>query len=146
MTHIFEAIRGGWGWTGIEPEEVLDVNAFGNVVVRDTKGAYWRICPEDLSCKVVAQGETEYLRVVEDEEFRRSWEMAPLVEAAGRAFGPLSQGRCYCLRIPGPLGGKYEVENISTITIDEVLRFSGDLGRHIADLPDGAKIQFKIVD
>jgi len=40
--------------------EVVAVNAFGNLLIRDNGGQIWRLCPEDLSCRVVAV-ETELI-------------------------------------------------------------------------------------
>jgi len=50
------------------------------------------------------------------------------------------------LAIPGALGGEYAISNIKTAPLVELVRFSGDLGRQIADLPDGAQIEIKVVD
>jgi hypothetical protein len=48
--------------------------------------------------------------------------------------------------IPGVLSGSYEVSNIKSAPLAELVRFSGDLGRQIRDLPDGADIELKVVD
>ena len=47
---------------------------------------------------------------------------------------------------PGMLGGTYEIENIGTIRIGELISFSGDVANQIKDLPPGSKVEFKIVD
>lgn len=72
--------------------------------------------------------------------------MLELVEAAKDSVGLLEEGRKYCLVIPGVLGGTYDTSNIRSVPLVELVRFSGDLGKQIRDLPDGEKIQLKIVD
>ena len=51
---LVEIVRVEWGFAGLDPADIIDVNAFGNVLVQDTQGRYWRICPEELSCGLVA--------------------------------------------------------------------------------------------
>ena len=41
--NILDEIRTSWGWIGINPEEVIDENDFGNLIVKDTSGKVWRI-------------------------------------------------------------------------------------------------------
>lgn len=68
-----------------------------------------------------------------------------LVRLAYASLGPLPDDRCYCLKLPGPLGGRYAVENIATLKIEEAISASGHLAQQIKDLPDGAKIRVRIV-
>jgi hypothetical protein len=72
--------------------------------------------------------------------------MSALVEAAAESVGLLSEGRKYCLVIPGVLGGAYAASNIKSVQLIELIRFSGDLGRQILDLADGEQVQLKIID
>jgi len=141
---MIEVIRESWGWTGIQPSEIVEMNPFGNVIVRDKAGAYWRICPEELQCSVVAVDDIEYEAVMADPEFRVDWEMEKLVDLAIQHLGPLSEGSCYCLKAPCVLGGEYTIDNIGTINVGELLRFAGDVGYQIRDLSDGEQIRFKV--
>ena len=142
---MIDAIRDGWGWTGLEPIEVVARNAFGNLLVRDAQGRVWRITPEDLSCTIVAE-EDGLAALQANEEFRRDWEMRLLSERAAAAFGVPEAGRCYGLKIPAVLGGAYDEPNLATLPLDELIRASGDLARQIHDLPDGTPITTRIVD
>ena len=143
---LTECINEAWGWTGIEPSKVVGENAFGNLMIQDTSGQYWRLCPEDLSCQVVARDRSELDLLSKDQAFLHDWYMTALVEQAEELLGPLSVGRKYCLRIPGPLGGEYGGENLSTLTLNELVLASGHIAEQIKDLPDGARIQLKITD
>ena len=143
---IAEDICEAWGWKGIESAEVVSVNKFGNVIFADQAGRYWRLCPEELECKVIADSAASYERLVNDPDFKQDWEMARLVEMAEAKYGPQPVHRCFCLKTPGMLGGAYEIENIGTIRIGELISFSGDVANQIKDLPPGSKVEFKIVD
>jgi len=139
---IFEA----WGWKGLESAEVVAVNKFGNVIFTDQAGKYWRICPEELECKVIADSAVSYERLLNDLEFKRDWEMTALVVVAEAKYGTQPVHRCFCLKMPSIFGGSYELENIGTIRIGELIRFSGDVANQIKDLPPGSKVELKIVD
>jgi len=143
---IIQEIKESWGWVGIDPIEVVGENDFGNLMIEDSLGQYWRLCPEDVYCEVVAKNREELDRLSADQEFLEDWYMQALVEQASQHLGPLSEGVKYCLVTPGVLGGEYAISNIKTAPLIELVRFSGDLANQIKDLPDGAQIQLKVVD
>jgi Domain of unknown function (DUF1851) len=143
---ITECIRKAWGWTGIEPSEVIGDNAFGNLMVRDTLGYYWRLSPEDLSCQVIARNRSELNLISHDQTFLHDWHMTSLVEQAEKLLGPHAHGRKYCLRIPGPIGGEYGGDNLASLELHELVLASGYIAEQIKDLPEGATVQLKITD
>jgi hypothetical protein len=143
---IIQEINEAWGWVGIDPVEVVGENDFGNLMIKDSQGRYWRLCPEDVYCEVVAQNREELDQLSCDQEFLEDWNMQLLVEQAQEQLGPLTEGRKYCLVTPGVLGGEYAVSNIKTAPLIELIRFSGDLANQVKHLPDGAQIKLKVVD
>jgi hypothetical protein len=142
---MLDTIRKAWGWTGLDPAEVVAANLFGNLIVRATDGAHWRICPEELWCERVAHNADDLTARSSEDEFRTDWEMSRLVDQAKQKLGPLSDGRCYCLKLPAVLGGSYEATNMGTISLNELISFSGNLAEQIKDLPDGGQIQIEVV-
>ena len=143
---MLEEISSAWGWKGVEPQEIVEENAFGNVIFRDRTGTFWRICPEVLSCEMIARDNRELEDLFRDEEFLEDWTMRTLVVQAYAKLGPLPEDRCYCLKIPDVLGGGYSVENMGTISRAEVLLVSGELAEQIKDMPDGTRVRISIVD
>jgi hypothetical protein len=137
---VLTTIRNAWGWTGLDPAQVEAVNPFGNVIVRAADGAFWRICPEQLSCEVVARDAEQYAALCADEDFQVDWQMERLVQLAQSTLGPTSEGRCYCLKVPALLGGAYDADNLGTIDLDELASFAGDIAKQIKDLPDGTQV------
>src|SRR5262245_60099445 len=119
---IAEDICEAWGWMGIESAHVVRMNKFGNVIFSDQTGRYWRICPEELECKAIAESAASYDRLLSDPEFVRDWEMTRLVEIAEAKYGAQPVHRCFCLKTPSILGGAYEIENIGTMRLGELIR------------------------
>ena len=143
---IIEEIASAWGWAGIQPEEVVGENDFGNLIVKDVAGKYWRICPEDVYCEVIANNRDELDALSTNQEFLADWYMHTLVEQAEEKLGPLGEGRKYHFVIPGVLGGEYGAGNFQTVPLVAQVRFSGDLGKQIKELPDGAQVKLKVIE
>ncbi len=141
---MLDVIRAAWGWTGLDPAEMVAENALGNVIVRSADGVHWRVCPEELTCAKVANDSAGFVALTSSDDFRTDWEMAWVVDLARLMLGPLPEGWCYCLKIPGVLGGRYELNNLGTIRKEELIAFAGDLAKQIKDLPDGAQIKLAL--
>jgi hypothetical protein len=141
---VIDDIRGEWGWTGIDPVNVFGENAFGNLIVEDRSGQFWRLCPEECSCQVVAADRERLADLLNDDAFLRDWNMTAMVGMATEKLGVLPEGRKYCLKIPAALGGKYASENMGTISLGELIGASGHIARQIQDLPDGATIRLAV--
>jgi hypothetical protein len=142
---LLDEVRSAWGWVGIKPVELIDDNDFGNLILKDVHGQYWRLCPEDLYCEVVASSREELERLAKNQEFLNDWYMRALVDQAFQRLGALAPGRKYCLKIPGVLGGEYGGDNLGTISFEELIRVSGDVAQQISDLPDGTCIELSVV-
>lgn len=143
---IIEEIRLAWGWAGLIPDEIVGQNDFGNLIVRDVEGKYWRICPEKLGCEVVANSKAQLDVLSNDQEFLHDWNMKNLIAVATSKLGTLSGERKYCLKIPGVLGGQYEESNFATVTLTELIRSSGHLAHEVQYLPEGAQIRLIATD
>lgn len=137
------ALRASWGWTGIAPAAVVDHNEFGNLIVRDTAGQYWRICPEELDHHLVAANRDELRALADDLIFQQDWHMADVVELARDKFGALAPGRKYYLKVPSVLGGEYACDNLGTIGFVELIAASGRLAQQINGLPSQVQAQLK---
>jgi hypothetical protein len=142
---MLDTIRQAWSWIGLDPKEIVASNLFGNMIVRAVDGSVWRICPEHLSCIRIAWTSADFAALSKTDEFRLDWQMDRLVELAERKFGSLSEGQCYCLKLPAVIGGKYDEANLGTISLAELISFSGYLAGQIKDVADGDQIQFEIV-
>ena len=143
---VIDQVRAAWSWVGIDPVEIVGENDFGNLIVGDILGRYWRLTPEDCSFEVVASNREDLDVLLKNQEFLRDWNMQALVDYAFKKLGALPKGRKYCLKIPGVLGGEYGGDNIATMSLNELIGFSGYVAKQIKDLPDGSKIKLKVVE
>ena len=143
---IIETIKDSWGWAGIEPFEIVGENDFGNLIIKDLDGKYWRLCPEDIYCTVIANSREELDQMSSEQEFLADWYMQELVDQAIEKLGRLEEGRKFFLITPGPLGGEYAAPNIQSAPLEEVVRLSGDIGKQINDLPEGAQVKFEVTE
>ena len=146
MSKLLEIVNASWGWVGLNAKEIAGRNAFGNLLVVDDAGKYWRICPEELSCEVVSDNAAEFSSLVKSEEFQIDWEMSRIVKLAQASLGKIPNGRAFYLVIPGIFGGAYDETNIKSVPLEELISFSGYWAEEIKDLPDGAQIKLRIID
>jgi len=143
---LIATIESAWSWAGIEPAQVVGDNDFGNLIVKDKHGRYWRLCPEDAYCKIVANDRSELDALSQDQEFLHDWNMAFLVQQAKKLLGPLRPGYKYCLKIPGVLGGEYGGSNLASVPFRELVAAFGHIAKEIKGLPNGAQVSLKIVE
>jgi len=143
--NLLEEIKQAWGWTGIKPVEVVTDNEFGNLILKDEDDKFWRLCPEDVYCDIIAKSIPEYNELIQNEEFMDDWFMAAMVSDAEKSLGKLKTEHKYHMVIPGILDGEYGGKNIKIVPWVEIIRFSGDLAKQIKDLPDGSKIELKTI-
>lgn len=143
--NILKEVKDSWGWIGIDPVEVVLENEFGNLILRDSEGKFWRLCPEDVYCKIIANSIEEYNELVKDDEFNEDWFMDSIVAEAEKNLGPLKEGYKYYLVIPGILDGEYTGKNIQSVPFEEVIRYSGSIGLQVKDLPEGAEVDLKVI-
>jgi hypothetical protein len=144
MNSLLEAISEGWSWKIGNPISIIASNAFGNAIVLNDEGQYYRIIPEEWQCEPLASSPEQLEEKRKEVDFVRDWEMRALVTRAEVSEGPLAEGQVYYLVIPGFLGGKYSEENIRKISLRELLSYSGDMARQSDGLPDGAQIKIVV--
>jgi len=143
---IIEEVKEAWGWVGIEPTEIITENEFGNLILKDAENKFWRLCPEDVYCEVIANSIEAYNELITTPEFLNDWNMLVMVEEAIKKLGALKEGYKFYLVIPGILNGEYTGMNMKTAPFIEIIRWSGALGKQIKDLPDGAEVKLKVLD
>lgn len=141
MSDLLQAISQGWSWKLGKPVEIIATNRFGNAIIRNEAGQYFRIIPEEWQCELLAGSAADLAEKRKQPDFVRDWEMLPLVARAEAAHGALTEGQVYYLVVPGVLGGKYSEDNIRKISLTELMAYSGDMAHQINDVPDGAEVK-----
>lgn len=70
----------------------------------------------------------------------------PLLHQWQTRNGALPVGKRLMPKIPFVLGGQYALDNLYPIGAVSGMKTRGNLARQIKDLPDGAQVQFRIID
>lgn len=142
---LLETINTAWNWLRVEATEVLEINKFGNLLFQSKDLSIWRVCPEELYCIKISNSTSEFLRVKSEPEFIEDWEMTKFVNLGEAKFGVQKENRVFCFKQPTALGGAYDAENIGTISLIELISFSGDLAFQIKDVKDGQKVKLTTI-
>lgn len=128
-------INEAWGWVGMSAVEVLGANAFGNLIIRDEDDHFWCLRLQELVCEPLARSRAALDALAYNQDFLNDWYMPEAVRLAEAALGPLTEGRKYCLKIPSALGGHYGCDNLATVPLAELIRFSGEGAQQFDGLP-----------
>ena len=142
---MVETIRSAGGWIGLNPAEIVDINLFGNLIIKDAGGSFWRICHEELTCKQIATDVDKFTELWRNEDFQFDWKMTKLVELAEDKLGSLQKDECYCFKVSPVVGGSYDATNLAKISLKELIAFSGDFAEKIKNVPDGGQIKIKLL-
>jgi hypothetical protein len=98
------------------------------------------------ACSVsqIAASEEEFWRQLDEDP--NGWQLRALADACRRASKTPDAGQCYAFTTLPVFGGAYTVENIWVVPWDDWFSLTAHVFGQIKDLPDGAKVKFKIVD
>lgn len=143
--NLLKEIKDAWGWTGIDPVEIVTENDFANLIIKDSVDQFWRLCPEDLYCEVIATSIEEYNELIQNKAFVDDWFMDVMVEEAKQSVGELKPNCKYYMVVPGVLDGEYGGDNVKMASFIEIIKVSADAAKQIKDLPDGAEIKLKTI-
>lgn len=138
---MIDKINKHWGWIGFNATEIIRLNDFGNIIFKTELGNYWRICPEELYCIIIAKTTSELDTLFQDSEFIEDWDMENLIEIAEKKLGSLESNQKYYLVMPAIIGGAYSKENIQKISFSELISLSASLAYQMKDIKDGTKIK-----
>jgi hypothetical protein len=70
----------------------------------------------------------------------------PLAHRWQQANGPIPAGQRLVPKIPFVLGGDFEISNVYLVDAREGMRTRSELAVQIRDLPDGAQVQYRVVE
>lgn len=143
---MIELINTTWGWTGMKAQTVFSTNAFAHMILCAEDGQYWKICPEELDCSLIAKDKTALHSILADSDFAEYWEMFDLIQLARTELGDLQKGEKYCLKLPIPLGGLYEPSNLGKIDHEKLISFSAQMAQHIQNTPEGESFKIQLDD
>lgn len=100
--------------------------------------------PETGAFEAMASGIEAWAQRILDDP--RGWTGYPLAHAWQVAHGPLRAGQRLVPLRPFVLGGAFSVENLRAVEAVAGMRARAAVAVQIRDLPDGARIELKVVD
>ncbi|RWL48169.1 MAG: SMI1/KNR4 family protein [Mesorhizobium sp.] len=100
--------------------------------------------PETGNCELLCQNIESWAEIIL-EDFRVLTGF-PLAHSWQRMHGKIRPGTRLIPKVPFVAGGEFAVENLFAIDSVAGMKQRANLAKQIRLLPDGAKIQFKIVD
>lgn len=136
------------GWSDLLPEvlTVWFVNRFGDLILVFEDGSVHFFDVGAAFVKRIADSREHFFELMDVDGNANNWLATPLVDECVAASLTLSEGRCYCFKIPPLLGGEYALENIGTISVAEHYSFLADLWRRARHLPDGKKVRIVVTN
>jgi hypothetical protein len=60
--------------------------------------------------------------------------------------GALPIGARFMPKLPFVLGGKYSLDNLYALSAVSGMRSRGNLARQLKEVPDGARVEFRVVE
>jgi hypothetical protein len=135
----------GWGWLLPSEFNLWIVTRLCDLIIVDDDGAVRFVDVSAGSLETIASSREEFFGTVDGAGNGENWFALSLVDKCVESGLKLSPGRCYGLTIPAVLGGEYSLENVRSVDIRDYLSFLADVHQQIADLPDGAQVELRVV-
>ena len=134
-----------WRWLVSTSLDPVCVTKLGDLFLADQSGSVWFLDVGAGSIKKVAESTDAWTRTLSDPHQVNLWSARPLVEKLENAGLKLQEGECYTYWQSPMMGGEYEVRNFKVVPIKTHFNIWGPLLESVKDLPDGARIRFKVV-
>jgi hypothetical protein len=135
-----------WRWLIPQSHQPLFATALGDLFLSAPDGRVLWLDVGNGQLQEVAASAAEFERAAADPDNNYLWFVAMLVDrlrAAGKVLGP---GECYCyLQLP-MLGGEYEPANFRVDDVVTHFRVCGPIHEQLRDLPNGATVEFRVVE
>jgi hypothetical protein len=135
----------GWGWLLPSDFTLWIVTRLCDLIIVDSDGVVRFVDVSAGSIEMIASSREEFFSVVDRLGNGENWFALSLVDECVESGLILTPSRCYGLAIPSVLGGAYAIENLRSVDIRDYLNFLADVHKQIADLPDGAQIELRVV-
>jgi hypothetical protein len=138
-------LLGEWRWLCPQPLALVATSAFGDLFLRDEAGKIFKLDIAIGQMQEVATSETEFRDMARTKEKREQW-FAESNELAAmkRGLRP-NQDQCIAFKIPIIFAEGAGPDNAYVGSLYEQVSFLGDLNRQLSQLPDGAKVQLRVV-
>jgi hypothetical protein len=139
-----EEVLGPFRWLIPNNQRPLFVTAIGDLFLADLKGCVWWLDIGKGRFTSVAPSETEFWRLAQDAAHRDSWFGEDVVKQLRRSGLVRGMQECFCFKMLPMLGGTYDSSNFKSVDVLTHLKIWGPILESIWNIPDGAKIRFRV--
>jgi len=135
-----------WRWKLGGAAKVIALSRSGDAFLLQADGAVYWLDTGAGTFSAVAPSREEFNTMLASAASAARLLLAPVVDDFVRTHGPFPSGTCLGFTQLPVLGGAYTIDNRFLISEVEHFGVTGDLHRQLRDLPDGAKVQLRVVD
>jgi hypothetical protein len=135
-----------WNWLIGTDKSPIIVTAIGDMFLKDTNQKIYWLDVGQGKCEIVADRIQDFEEKLKDIEQMNDWFMIKLTTALRLSGKELKDGQLYSYKKLPIIGGEYTVDNFAPLDIVEHFGYTGDIHKQIKDLPDGTKVEIKIVE
>jgi hypothetical protein len=145
---MVQEVNSAWAWLVPEPWSPVVCSMVPGIFLEKAGGDVHWLDTGTAFIEKVADTREQFEEMLRSSSERvEEWFLPGLVEQLREAGKIPAAGQCYGFTIlPVFAEGKYEVENMFVLAVREQFVALADVHRQLNDMPDGASVQFKIVD
>ncbi len=142
----WQHMLGDWEWLLEDDFEVAPwlVSKFGDLFFLDEEGVVYWLNISDGELTEVAENETEFIELLEAENYIDELFQISFVHEMSDAGKKLAAGECYGFRTLPVLGGEYDASNIDVWPIADYWKFCGRIHVQLDGLPDGTELDIDV--
>ena len=142
----WKTLLGSWEWLLEDDMEVAPwlVSRFGDLFFVDERGIVNWLNISDGEVTEVATSEAEFVELLNVEDNVADWFLLPLVDEMSEAGKTLGLGQCYGFKSLPVLGGEFEFNNVTILSITDYWAFCGHIHAQLDGLPDGTEVDIDI--
>ncbi len=141
-----EDLLGEWRWLIGSDLQPIVATVMGDVFLKSEDGCVSLLRTDLGELSRVASSVEGLKNSLKDSALVQDWFMLNLLQKLIDAGAVRGTNQVFGFVIPPVLGGEYSEKNIRVVSLPKYLNFTGDVAQQIADLPDGATLQLKVVE
>ena len=135
-----------WRWLVPDTHQPLFATALGDLFLTRPDGQVLWLDMGVGQLRPVAADVAEFGRLATSPDDGDFWFGGPLVDRLVEAGKVRAPGECYSYLTLPMLGGEYELANFRTYDVVRHFQVWGPIHEQLRDLPDGATVEFKVVE
>jgi hypothetical protein len=134
-----------WRWKLGGAAKIVALSRSGDAFVAQVDGTIWWLDTGAGEFTEVAPSSEAFSQLLDQPASAARLLLAPVVEEFIRLHGPIPAGKCLGFTQLPVLGGSYSIENRWLSPAVEHFGLTGEVHRQIRDLPDGTRVNIRIV-